>query len=89
MVAGVWIGNDDNTPMRQVTGGTLPALIWKDFLTRAGKNGPLWDLPGEAYSETIYQASYQTEMDDQPESEPEDAGFLSLLDDIGRFLTGD
>ncbi len=24
-VAGVWIGNDDGSPMRKVTGGTLPA----------------------------------------------------------------
>jgi len=31
----VWIGNDDNTPLRGVHGGGLPARIWHDFTTRA------------------------------------------------------
>ena len=35
LVAGVWVGNDDSSPMRKVTGGTLPALIWKDFMSEA------------------------------------------------------
>jgi penicillin-binding protein 1A len=32
MVTGVWVGNDDNTSMKKVTGGTLPAKIWKRFM---------------------------------------------------------
>jgi 1A family penicillin-binding protein len=35
LVVGVWIGNDDNSPMRHVTGGSLPASIWKQFVTAA------------------------------------------------------
>ena len=35
LVVGVWVGNDDNTPMRHVTGGNLPTLIWQDFMSRA------------------------------------------------------
>jgi membrane peptidoglycan carboxypeptidase len=35
LVVGVWVGNDDGTPMDNVTGGRLPALIWKDFMTKA------------------------------------------------------
>lgn len=35
MVAGVWVGNDDDTPMRDVTGGALPADIWRRFMTAA------------------------------------------------------
>ena len=35
-IAGVWIGYDDNTPLRGVTGGGLPAdiwrLLWKKFI---------------------------------------------------------
>ena len=31
--AGVWIGNDDGSRMRKVTGGTLPALLWHDIMT--------------------------------------------------------
>ena len=31
-VCGVWVGNDDNSPMNQVTGGELPAQIWRRFM---------------------------------------------------------
>jgi membrane peptidoglycan carboxypeptidase len=32
---GVWVGNDDNTPTRSVTGGDLPARIWNEFVTQS------------------------------------------------------
>jgi membrane peptidoglycan carboxypeptidase len=35
LVVGVWVGNDDNAPMREVTGGTLPAAIWRSFVADA------------------------------------------------------
>jgi len=35
LVVGVWIGNDDNSPLKGVSGGSLPALIWKDFMQQA------------------------------------------------------
>jgi len=35
LVAGVWVGNDDSAPMPGVTGGTLPARIWRAFMTAA------------------------------------------------------
>lgn len=35
LVVGVWIGNDDNSPLKGVNGGGLPARIWKDFMQRA------------------------------------------------------
>ncbi len=35
LVTGVWVGNDDNAPMDGVTGGTLPARIWHDFMDGA------------------------------------------------------
>src|SRR5260370_30388632 len=35
IVVGVWVGNDDNTPMNRVVGGDLPANIWRDFVGRA------------------------------------------------------
>ncbi|CAN5285413.1 penicillin-binding protein 1A [soil metagenome] len=34
-VAAVWVGKDDATPMRGVTGGGSPAAIWKGFMTAA------------------------------------------------------
>ena len=35
VVTGVWVGNDDNSKMGGITGGTIPALIWKDVMTVA------------------------------------------------------
>ena len=32
LVVGVWVGNDDGHPMREVTGGGLPAQIWQHFM---------------------------------------------------------
>ncbi len=37
VVVGVWVGNDDNTPMNGVTGGELPARIWHDFVAEADR----------------------------------------------------
>src|SRR6202011_3992137 len=28
LVAGVWLGNDDNSPTKKASGGTLPVAIW-------------------------------------------------------------
>ncbi|NIJ37076.1 penicillin-binding protein 1A [Sphingopyxis panaciterrae] len=35
LVVGIWIGNDDNSPLRGVSGGGAPARIWRDFMTGA------------------------------------------------------
>lgn len=32
LIVGVWIGNDDNSPMNGVMGGNLPAELWKEVL---------------------------------------------------------
>lgn len=50
--AGVWLGNDDNSTMNKVTGGLLPADVWKNFMRVVHKNvsyKPL--LPEEESSE--------------------------------------
>jgi penicillin-binding protein 1A len=37
-LAGIWIGNDDNSPMLKVTGGSLPAEIFDAVMTEALKD---------------------------------------------------
>jgi penicillin-binding protein 1A len=44
-VAGVWMGNDDNTPLKGVTGGGLPAEIWHEVMTRIHEGLPVTELP--------------------------------------------
>ncbi len=45
MVAGVWVGNDDATPTAKVTGGSLPAQIWKRFMQAALEDADPTPLP--------------------------------------------
>lgn len=46
LVAGVWMGNDDNTPMHGVMGGQLPAEIWKAFMQKALAQTPAKNFDG-------------------------------------------
>ena len=38
IVVGVWFGNDDDSPMKKITGGTAPAILWNDFMKKAHLN---------------------------------------------------
>lgn len=44
-VAGVWMGYDDNTPLTGVTGGGLPAEIWREVMVRVHQGVPPKPLP--------------------------------------------
>lgn len=44
-VAGVWMGNDDNSPLAGVTGGTLPASIWQEMMQKVEQGAPIKPLP--------------------------------------------
>ncbi len=44
IVTGVWVGNDDNTSTRSLTGGTIPAIIWRDYMKIATKDRPVMDF---------------------------------------------
>lgn len=47
LVTGVWLGNDDGSPMRHVTGGGMPARIWSRFMRDAHQGIPVAGLPGD------------------------------------------
>lgn len=44
-VTGVWMGYDDNTPLKGVTGGGLPAEIWHETMNRVQADLPPRPLP--------------------------------------------
>ena len=46
LVTGVWVGNDDGKPMDKVTGGSLPALIWRSVMAKGLEGAPVRPLPG-------------------------------------------
>ncbi len=44
IVVGVWFGNDNDSPMENITGGTAPAILWKDFMSKAHAGTPTKSL---------------------------------------------
>jgi penicillin-binding protein 1A len=44
--AAVWFGNDNYTPMNNMTGGVLPAMTWQRFMNYAHQNIDLKAIPG-------------------------------------------
>jgi penicillin-binding protein 1A len=45
-VAAVWMGNDDFTSTRNMTGGSLPAMTWQRLMAYAHQNIELKPIPG-------------------------------------------
>jgi penicillin-binding protein 1A len=86
-VTGVWVGNDDFTPMKDVTGGLLPAPIWQRVMVEAergltpiGLAGVPYDasyaaaapLPSEAGAEDISGEAAQAQGANTPPQMGED-----------------
>ncbi|RLQ86919.1 transglycosylase domain-containing protein [Notoacmeibacter ruber] len=46
LVTAVWFGNDDGEPMKNVTGGSMPARAWKEFMQTAHQGLATRPLPG-------------------------------------------
>jgi len=44
-VTGVWVGNDDDTPMNKVVGGDIPASIWRRYMLAAHEGLAVRDFP--------------------------------------------
>ena len=42
----VWMGNDDYSPTKRMTGGTIPALVWHDIMAYAHQGVELRPLTG-------------------------------------------
>jgi penicillin-binding protein 1A len=48
LVTGVWVGNDDSSPTKKATGGSLPVDIWSRFMRAAHQGVAVAALPGLA-----------------------------------------
>jgi penicillin-binding protein 1A len=46
LAAAVWYGNDDHSTMNDMTGGTLPAMTWKEVMAVAHQNLEIRPMPG-------------------------------------------
>ncbi len=75
-VAGVWMGYDDNSKLTGVTGGGLPAEIWKQAMTRVHEGLPIRPLP------LIDPTLEPPEPAVAPVSETERGGLQGLIDSL-------
>ena len=95
-VAGVWFGNDDRDDMERITGGTLPARLWRTVMLEAHRGLPARPLPGQAPVEEPgwFARLFQASSPAQAPATPAPAGTpaarpardpLAMPDSQGRF----
>ena len=82
MVAGVWMGNDDNSPTKNVTGGSLPTLVWRDVMEPAHAGLAVAVLPG--FEQPRAQAQPQDQVADAvqapaPQAPPRRKNIFDIL----------
>ncbi len=58
-VGAVWVGNDDDSPMKRVSGGGLPADIWSDMMEVVHAGSPPESLIGAESGLVIGEAAEQ------------------------------
>ncbi len=68
LVASVWYGNDDSTPMNDMTGGTLPAMTWHEVMNVAHQNLEIRPIPGASPANANRVASANRPAADQAQS---------------------
>ena len=102
-VAGVWMGYDDNTPLRGVTGGGLPAEIWHEVMLRVHEGLPERPLPmlvpeprlppvpqgqsSQQFPEQVFDAPFP-EQENPPSQSPGQQGEGALADRILQEVLG-
>lgn len=80
IATGVWIGNDDNKPMKKVTGGSIPASVWHDVMEYAHRG-----IPPHAFNGAVYNDGLPPSRD--PQVAPENNG-ANPADAFGNMLKG-
>jgi penicillin-binding protein 1A len=92
LVTSVWVGNDDDTPMRGVTGGSLPAAIWARFMSAARLRASDLSLPPTLMAAIEQrQAAMRVAAEERELAELEAAEAAGELQDgspIERFIQG-
>src|SRR5262245_14677335 len=98
-VAGVWAGNDDYQPTKRMTGGSLPAMTWRDIMAYAHQGIEIKPIPGVAPGPTPVPATAAASAASTAEAPPRPALLTRraaevltrverLFDDAARVLPG-
>ncbi|GAA5074615.1 PBP1A family penicillin-binding protein [Roseibacterium beibuensis] len=83
-VAGVWMGYDDNTPLSGVTGGGLPAEIWRQTMEEIHRDLPPRPLP---MIDPVAEARQAPQVvEEQPQGRRPDLAEQILMEVLGGLL---
>jgi penicillin-binding protein 1A len=90
LVAGIWLGNDDNSPTKRAVGGGVPVEIWSRFMRAALAGTAPTALPGVGdngwfnFPAPAAAPSPPAEVASQPNNRSNDSGRLDswLLDKL-------
>ncbi len=78
-VTAVWLGNDNNDEMKRVTGGSLPAKLWHDFMMDAHVGLPPRPLPYASDSPAASVAVAAPSITPTTPAPPPDTGLQDLI----------
>lgn len=85
LVTGVWLGNDNDTPTKRVTGGQLPATLWKSFMRQASTGRPPRAFPtGREIASVSPNAAEAPDREDDTDFKRFIDGLAGILSDISK-----
>ncbi|MGE0211398.1 MAG: transglycosylase domain-containing protein [Parvibaculaceae bacterium] len=81
LIAAVWAGNDDNSPTKRVTGGSIPAAIWTDVMGPAHASLMPVPLPGDMAPSYQPEVPMAQDYEEQPRQRQarEDGGLFGIF----------
>jgi penicillin-binding protein 1A len=82
LVGGVWVGNDNNTPMKRVTGGSVPAQIWRDVMLQAHRDLPVRPLATMSVVQNALSSDTVLPKNAEHETQTTSDPFSSLLESL-------
>jgi len=80
LITGVWMGNDVGTPMKGVTGGSIPARLWKHYMMAATANRQAMALPTGQLPAAVANIEHQTPAN--PKVDLTKKGLKNLIDSL-------
>ncbi|HWY65795.1 MAG TPA: penicillin-binding transpeptidase domain-containing protein, partial [Rhizomicrobium sp.] len=86
LVCGVWIGNDNNAPMKKATGGTLPAHLFHAFMSEAEQGLPVRPLAGATVMASVTEAAAADDAAPAPDGQKPEEEKKSQPDALDRLL---
>ena len=88
VVTGVWVGNDDNSQMGGITGGTIPAKIWHDVMIVATEPYGKSEFEYPDVVLTPFKASYVSVIQKDDEAN-DNSGSLNATENETNGLEND